>query len=1000
MDAGSDGSHLAGDDAAHRVRGGAHPARDPAPHLEDAAPPTDGTGAHHAGRAPGHRNVIDGPVTLSGMTVQAGEVHGGIHAHLPPPSRPVPRQLPPVSRHFTDRESDIRALGELHDRRTGSAPPLIVVTGPAGVGKTTLVTQWLSGLTEEYPDGHFYADLRGHTAQSAASPGEVLGQFLRAVGAPPAAGPAEQVALWRSATARLRIAVLLDNAFTAAQVRSLLPSGADSLVAVTCRQRLTGLRTDGADVHELGSLPPDAATELLRHGLGAERIQQDSASAARVVALCAGLPLALCLVSARLAARPEQPVRAMADALASDQERLTVLKVEGERAVRGVLDESYAGLSAPVAQLYRALGVLPVLAFDIRLAAAVCDVPQAEAEARLEALAEANLLEDHGASGYRFHDLVRLHAAERACDAADAAAREATVRRAFDVRLAAVAEAERLLVPARRPLAREHAAPPGLVPRFESPPAALAWLDAQRLDLMRLVREAAAREWHDAVWQLVDSMWPLFLRLRHYDDWTEAHQLGLTAARYARDATAERQMLTSGAAGLTSVGRLPEAIEWYQLALESARVTGAQRAYGQALLGIGACMYESGRGPEGGPALREAIEVWEGIGYVRGAALARIVLGEIALEREDPAAAVEHFSHAHRTLGTVDDPHDEARALAFLGFAHGRAGEVRAGTDELSRALAVFTGAGSAHWQGRAWRCWASWRRPSRTPRPRASGTSGGSRPGRASARATRRGCATGSAAFLVRRGRTNPRPPTARSDQAIQAARLAPEGRQNPDGRHLRRTGQAARRDPPVQTRRQQPGTGGRAEPQRRTRPRGSRPHPARTGQGHEGAAGVLRQQTPGQGQQRAPGPGAVPEQDVGAVQQPAGSVPVHIQCEVQPPLDRPALPRRAPPPRSARPPLGVRLPQDALAAEADDRRGDEPVGQRLRDGQCETRAPAPVRTLAAQPRPRPCRSLGAPPWCAPGRLPPAHADTSPCSSASPSRIGGGIGSGRVSAG
>ncbi|WP_344562946.1 tetratricopeptide repeat protein [Streptomyces axinellae] len=702
MGADSDGSHLAGGEEPHRTEGAARP-------PEDVAHPAGGhaphTGAEEAPRADGAapaRNIIDGQVTLSGMTVQAGAVHGGIHAHLPPAPRPIPRQLPPVSRHFTDRESDIRALNELHARRGASAPPLIVVTGPAGVGKTTLVTRWLSGLTEEYPDGHFYADLRGHAAHGAASPGEVLGQFLRAVGAPPAAGLAEQMALWRSATAQLRIAVLLDNAFTAAQVRPLLPSGADSLVAVTCRRRLTGLRTDGADVHELGSLPPVAATELLRRGLGSERIERDSAAAARVVALCAGLPLALCLVSARLAARPEQPVGTMAEALSSEQERLTVLNVEGERAVRGVLDESYAGLSEPVAQLYRALGMLPVLAFDTRLAAAVCQVPPAEAETRLEALAEANLLEDHGAAGYRFHDLVRLHAAERARAAADDDTREATVRRAFDVRLAAVAEAERLLVPARRPLAREHAAPPGLVARFESPPAALTWLDAQRLDLMRLLREAAARKWHHAVWQLADSMWPLFLRLRHYDDWIEAHRLGLTAARQACDATAERQMLTSGAAGLSSLGRLPEAIEWYRMALASARAEGAERPYGQALLGIGACMYESGRGSEGVPVLREAIEVWERIGYLRGAALARIVLGEIALEAGDPTAAVEHFAHAHRTLGTVDDPHDEARALAFLGFAHGRAGDMGAGTRELARALEEFTRAGSAHWRGRA----------------------------------------------------------------------------------------------------------------------------------------------------------------------------------------------------------------------------------------------------------------------------------------------------------
>ncbi|MFI8853823.1 tetratricopeptide repeat protein [Streptomyces sp. 891-h] len=647
------------------------------------------------------RNVIGGNTTLHGVTVQADQVHGGIHAHLPAAPRPVPRQLPPASRNFTDREADLRALEERRARSADTAPPLIVVTGPGGVGKTAVATHWLRHLADQYPDGQFYADLRGHTAQDAAAPGEVLGQFLRALGAPTARGLAEQAATWRSATAGLRIAVLLDNAFTAAQVRPLLPSGDGSLAVVTGRQRLTGLGTDGADFHELRSLPPAAAKELLQRGVGAERIGQEAAAAGRVVALCAGLPLALCLVSARLAARPGQPVRAMADALASDQRRLAALDVEGERAVRGVLEESYAALSPPAAELYRGLGLLPMTTFDLRLAAAVCDVPLAEAEARLDALVEANLLEDHGEVGHRFHDLVRLHAGERAYAVEDTAARAARVRRAFDVRLAAVARAERLLVPTRRPMARDHAAPTERIPDFHDEPAALAWLESQRLDLMRLLREVAERGWHAATWQLVDAMWPLFLRLRHYDDWIEAHRIGLAAARRAQDTAAERQMLTSGAAGLSSAGRLTEAVEWYRLARDSARAAGAERPYGQALLGLGACLYESGRGAEAVPHLEKAIEVWERIGYLRGTALAHIVLGEIALEREAFGEAVDRFAHAHRTLGTVEDPHDEARALAFLGFAHSWAGQVRLGTRELGRALEVFVHAGSAHWQAR-----------------------------------------------------------------------------------------------------------------------------------------------------------------------------------------------------------------------------------------------------------------------------------------------------------
>ncbi|WP_369395509.1 hypothetical protein AB5J72_50060 [Streptomyces sp. CG1] len=34
-----------------------------------------------------------------------------------------------------------------------------------------------------FPDGQLYADLRGHAADGPADPGEILGRFLRALGA-------------------------------------------------------------------------------------------------------------------------------------------------------------------------------------------------------------------------------------------------------------------------------------------------------------------------------------------------------------------------------------------------------------------------------------------------------------------------------------------------------------------------------------------------------------------------------------------------------------------------------------------------------------------------------------------------------------------------------------------------------------------------------------------------------------------------------------------------
>ncbi|MGH4033102.1 NB-ARC domain-containing protein [Actinomycetota bacterium Odt1-20B] len=652
----------------------------------------------------GHTNEIGGGAQLSGVTVQAGAVHGGIHAYLPQAAVPTPRQLLPVPAHFTDREGDLAALGRLATRRSGQSAGtrLVVVTGPAGVGKTSLVTRWLRTAQGEFPDGQLYADLRGHTVAGAAPPGEILGQFLRALYAGQVPhGLAERTALWRSLTEELRLAVMLDNVSTAAQARPLFPGSGRSLVAVTSRRLLTGLRIDGAEFHTLGVMPPAAAEELLIRGIGRERVESDTASARRVLSLCAGLPLAVCVASARLAARPRQPVRVLADALARERDRLSLLAVDGEAAVRSALDDSYRGLSAPAARLYRCLGQLPTPLLDSHVAAAAAGLPLSAAEGLLDVLVEANLLEDTGPDQYRFHDLIRLHAQERGAATDSGEDDGDPLRRVGDWYLATVTEAEKMITPAQFTLDRDYVHRPSLEPVFTTEPDALTWLDHHRMNLMALLRTAADRSWHTLVWQLVDAMWPLFLRLRHYDSWIEAHELGLVAARHAGHAAAERQMLNSGAIGLGAAQRTEDAIVWYRQSREAARRGGDRRDEGQALLGLGGAYFEEGRLPEAMTYLEQAVAAWVETGYARGEGLAGILLAEVALARDEPHRAVELLTTARATLLAVDDPHDAARALAFLGRAHARAGEHTTGMRELGLALGVFEDSGAAHWQAR-----------------------------------------------------------------------------------------------------------------------------------------------------------------------------------------------------------------------------------------------------------------------------------------------------------
>jgi tetratricopeptide (TPR) repeat protein len=669
---------------------------------EMTAGPQDMTAASH-GTTAGQHNTIAGGASLAGPVVQARDISGGIHVHAygaraePPP----PRQLLPPPHHFTGRDADLRALDAL---RAAQPRALIVVSGAAGVGKTALVSRWLGGLCADHPAGQLYADLKGHADEEPADPGAVLGQFLRAFGVDQVpAALAEQAALWRTLTAARAVAVHLDNAYSAAQVRQLVPASPAALTVVTSRRRLTALGVDGAAFHQVEVLDPAAAVELLSRRLGRERVTAEPETAYRLARLCGGLPLALCVAAARGAARPRQPLSALTRAMSGESRRLTALAADGDLAVRTALDHSYAALPPGTAAGYRRLGLLFTTDFGRDAVAAVCALPPDRAEELIDELVEVNLLEELGEDRVRLHDLVRLHALERAAAEEPPQEREAAVRRVLDWYLASATAAKRLLAPALRRLRRDYAGPPPQPRQFADADDALAWLDAEQARLMAAVRTAAERGLHATAWQLVDSMQPLFLRLRPYDLWTEAHRVGLAAAEQAGHPEGVSQMLTTGAGGLCNAGLYDEAADWLGRAVDGARRDGDRRAEAQALHGLARSHRLAGRLERATALFRQALAIREAIGHTRGAALTRLCLGDIALDTGDPAQAIALLTRARADLLAVPDPYDAARALAFLGRAHAADGVRDFATAErqLHEALEEFARAGSVHWQAR-----------------------------------------------------------------------------------------------------------------------------------------------------------------------------------------------------------------------------------------------------------------------------------------------------------
>lgn len=630
----------------------------------------------------------------------------------------MPRQLPPVTARFIGRQTDRQALDDLRARRPEHAPQVLVISGLAGVGKTTLATHWLHELADDFPDGQLYADLGGQTAdgeRGPASPSVVLEAFLVALGASSVpAGIAQRSALWRSTTSGLRLAVLLDSAFTAAQVRPLLLGTPTGLTVVTSRSNLTGLQADGASVYRLAGLPAESAVELLAVG-GGTRVAREPTAAREVVRLCGHLPLTVALASAQLAMRPHRSVSALAGSLSHGRGAVDTLRVDGEAVMRTALDMSYDVLPDTSRVLYRRLGLLPADRHDFALLTALAeDAEDGEdreiwrdtgyaAEVAVHALVEANLLEETGPATCRFHDLVQPHARRLGEELEPPGLRERTLRRFIDWCLSTAASAEHILTPGHRlpnqDLSTEAVSPTPL----DGPEEALAWLDTYRNGLMGAVRHSARAGWYSSCWHLVDRIWPLFLRFRPSEMWIEAHRLGLEAARRDGSRQGEGRILTSGAIGLRDAGQYPEAAEWYRQALELATADHDVRQQAQAISGLGHVSLLSQRLDEARAHFERALRLRESIGYRRGAALSRRRLGETALAGGDLATAYEHLRRAGTELDSLGETYEAARVMALLGHVLDRRGDHVEGVRLLWENLARFRSgnARSEHWEAR-----------------------------------------------------------------------------------------------------------------------------------------------------------------------------------------------------------------------------------------------------------------------------------------------------------
>jgi len=590
------------------------------------------------------------------------------------PSSPAarPAQLPPDIATFVGRAGELAELDMVAAQREGSAAPVLVICGSAGVGKTALATRWAHRMRAHHPDGQLFVNLRGYGPGEPMPAAEALARLLHGCGLTDQQIPAdeeERSAELRSLLADRRMLLLLDNAAAAAQVRPLLPAAAACTVVVTSRDTLGGLvARDGAARLALGPLPQTDAFGLLQSLIG-PRASQETGAAQELAAYCVHLPLALRVAAELVVSRPRASLKDLVTELAAGRSlRALDAAVDEDTAVTTVFSWSYHHLDPAAARAFRLIAAHPGPDLDVAAVAALTDEDTGEAARLIDLLLRAYLLEATGENRYTMHDLLRIYATEIELDDREQET-TAALGRLFDHYLAAFYHANYVVYETakrRTPTPPPHRSWTHL-PDLPDASAALRWLDAHRPAAIAAAVIAASAGRPDFPIELGSTL------RRHLDngvrthDALTLHELGLKAARQIGDRNAEVLILMFIGNVYWRMARYVQADRHLEMSYELALVLGDVERQALVLNNRGGVAAEQGHWDQAAQLCAQALRLQRQVGDVQSEAITEANLGLIDMNLNRIEPAIEHTRRALQLSRQLSERYGEANALSYLG---------------------------------------------------------------------------------------------------------------------------------------------------------------------------------------------------------------------------------------------------------------------------------------------------------------------------------------------
>ncbi|AQA14852.1 AfsR/SARP family transcriptional regulator [Streptomyces malaysiensis] len=582
-------------------------------------------------------------------------------------SSPVPRQLPKCreeifGRQFEKGLLDGILLGDSDDVRP------VVVSGMPGVGKSELVHWWAKQNASAF-DGVLHVNLNGFAQRAGKrreSPEVILGRFLNDLGVEPRSPTLDgRVTTYRTELAGRRMLVILDNAFDVEQVLPLLPGASSSRVVITSRNRMHEILTrfQGHDV-VLDPLGHADAAALMTSGFSPDHRTVAARHIDELLAACAGLPLALCLLGARIRMRRPGFLESVVGDIREQCTVLDSLEVPHGTGVRWTIAGSAEALSRDAHRLLWQLSVHPGPTISWTAVVDLIGGDRALAVRASDELVTTSLLQELGEDRFALHDLVREYAYEIAEDQPDAE-RHRTLVRSLDHLLHNAALCDEKLAPDRQLPVGE----PGdceLV-KPASAQAAMDWFAAEYATLTAAVRRADEKRmpWH--VWLLPMVMMNFQWRTNRYPEARTSLELAARAATEVAEPAHQAMVHRMLGGTHRGLGSMEQAKGHLRRAIALSREHGDRLGLGHGRLALGILEQETGEHAAGADSLRAAMRIYQEHGDPLGEAAALNGLGAIRFADGDAAGARRLCGEALEIFERTSDVNSQASVLHHLG---------------------------------------------------------------------------------------------------------------------------------------------------------------------------------------------------------------------------------------------------------------------------------------------------------------------------------------------